>query len=73
LQVLFSGRSFAILQIRKCPNAADTTCPAGVVSPTPTSLLATIPSSQLTPGNYAFVLTNFDGQSAMAPGVFVVP
>jgi hypothetical protein len=73
LQVLFSGPSFAILQIRKCPNAADTACPPGVVSPTPTSLLATIPSSQLTPGNYAFVLTTFDGQSAMAPGVFVVP
>jgi hypothetical protein len=73
LTVLMSGPSFAILPIRKCPNAADPACLAGVVSPAPTSLVATIPAGQLNPGNYAFIVTNFDGQTSMAPGVFVVP
>jgi hypothetical protein len=74
LQVVLSGpSSFAILQIRKCPNAGDPACLAGVVSPSPTSLVATIPSNELIPGNYAVVLSNFDGQTSTAPGVFVVP
>jgi len=73
MQVLMSGPSFDILRIRRCPNAADPACLPGVVSPTPTSLVVTIPSSQLNPGNYGFIVTNFDGQSAMAPGAFVVP
>jgi hypothetical protein len=55
------------------PNATDPVCLAGVVSPAPTSLVATIPAGQLNPGNYAFIVTNFDGQTSMAPGVFVVP
>jgi hypothetical protein len=73
LQVVLTGPSFAILQVRKCPDDADPACLAGVVSPSPTSLVATIPSDQLVPGSYAVVLTNFDGQASTAPGAFVVP
>ena len=73
LQVVLSGPSFAILPIRRCPNAADPACVAGVVSPTPTSLLVTIPSGELTPGQYTFIVTNFDGQTSMAPGLFEFP
>jgi hypothetical protein len=73
LQVVMSGPSFAILPIRKCPNAADPACIAGVVSPTPTSLLVTIPSGDLNPGQYTFIVTNFDGQKSMPPGLFEFP
>jgi hypothetical protein len=73
LQVLLLGPTFEILQIRECPNAADPACLADVVSPSPTSLVANIPSSGLIPGEYAVILTNFDGQTSTAPGVFVVP
>jgi len=40
LQVQLSGPSFAIIPVRTCPNDADPACPAGVVSPSPTSLVA---------------------------------
>lgn len=74
LQVVLTGpSSFAILQVRKCPSDVDPACLAGVVSPSPTSLVATIPSNELIPGNYTVVLTNFDGQTSTAPGFFVVP
>ena len=72
LHVTLSGPSSVILQVRNCPNDADPACLAGVVSPSPTSLVATIPP-QLDPGNYALVVTNFDDQIATAPTVFVVP
>jgi IPT/TIG domain-containing protein len=73
LQVLFQGPSFAIPPIRTCPNAADAACPAGAVSPAPGSIIVTLPSKQLNPGSYVFVVTNFDGQSSVTPGTFVVP
>jgi hypothetical protein len=73
LQVLFSGPSFAVPVVRRCPNAADAACPAGAVSPSPTSFIAEIPSKQLNPGSYVFVVTNFDGQTTHTPGFFVVP
>jgi hypothetical protein len=73
LQVLFQGPSFAIPPIRTCPNAADAACPAGAVSPAPASVIVTLPSKQLNPGNYVFVVTNFDGQTSVSPGTFVVP
>jgi hypothetical protein len=71
--VLFQGPSFAIPPIRNCPSASDPACPAGAVSPSPGSIIVTLPSKQLNPGSYAFVVTNFDGQSSVAPGTFIVP
>jgi hypothetical protein len=72
IEVLLSGPSSAILQARRCPNAADSACLPGAVSPTPTTLVVNTPPDLL-PGRYGFVVTNFDGQSAMAPGAFVIP
>ena len=73
LQVVLSGPSFAILPVRNCPNSADPFCTAGLVSPSPTSLVVSIPSGELNPGSYTFIVTNFDGQASKAPGLFVVP
>jgi len=72
LQVQLSGPSFAILPVRTCPNDADPACPASVVSPSPTSLVVTVPSGQLPPGEYIVGVIDFDGQAALA-GELLVP
>ena len=71
LQVQLSGPGFAFLQIRTCPDDSDPACPAGVASPTPTSLVATVPAD-LTPGNYIVGVIDFDGQATLA-GELLVP
>jgi len=73
LQVQLTGPSFAILPIRTCPNDSDPACLAGMISPTPTSLVATVPSGQLEPGHYVVVVVDFDGQATLAPGEFDIP
>ena len=73
LQVLMSGPSFTIPVQRRCPSAADPLCLPGVTTPTAGSVLVAVPSRQLNPGSYVFVVTDFDGQTTSTPGVFVVP
>jgi hypothetical protein len=73
LKVLLSGPSSSVLAIRVCPDAVDPACPDGVASPTPTSVLAKVPAGQLLPGDYAFVVVDFDGQTGTSAATFAVP
>ncbi|HET9597598.1 MAG TPA: IPT/TIG domain-containing protein [Anaeromyxobacteraceae bacterium] len=73
MRVVLSGPSIVSLQLPRCPDASEPACLDGVVSPTTESVLATVPSGQLRPGEYALIVVNFDGQAARAAGTFVVP
>ena len=62
LQVLMSGLTTLFPPM-------SSTAPAA----TATSITVSVRADQINPGNYTFTVTNFDGQSSAAPGVFVVP
>lgn len=73
MRVVLSGPSVVSLQLPRCPDATEPACLPGVDSPTPTSVLAAVPSGQLRSGEYGLVVMNFDGQTARAAGTFVIP
>ncbi|HEY6888112.1 MAG TPA: IPT/TIG domain-containing protein [Solirubrobacter sp.] len=73
MRVVLTGPSIVSLQLPRCPDAAEPACLGGVVSPSETSVLATVPAGQLRSGEYAVTVVNFDGQGARAAGRFVVP
>jgi hypothetical protein len=73
MHVFLTGPSVVSLQLPRCPDASEPACLPGVASPTTTSVLASVPAGQLRSGEYAVVVTNFDGQTGWATGTFVVP
>ena len=73
MRVVLSGPSIVSLQLPRCPDATEPACLPGAVSPTATSVIATVPAGQLRSGEYALAVMNFDGQTARASGTFVIP